>query len=484
VQKVESVTRWFGLVLFVAGCGTSYPPLPELQHAADAPYLVGPGDTLNVVVGRSPRVVRCSGPDGKITTPLVEDLQASGKTTTQLAREMEQVLSKYVQRPVVTVIVTTFAGPYSQQIRVIGEAAKPQALPYRENMTLLDVMIAVGGITDFAAGNRASILRTEGGKTFQFGVLLTDLIRAGDLRAKSRCVSDVLMSRLLLAAHAELVDQLVSYLRAGRYAGTPRWSRGSRASGWTAVHRIRTATGPTPGLRRRNRCCGYLRDRRAANMDRVVGAGPGQPQTWGRWSDGGMEAGVATPAAEAADCTAEEITITSGGRENLYTIAYADENREQARRVVESLLTIFMEGSIGNKRTDTDSARRFIEDQLRSYGEKLAAAENAVTEFKRRHQGLMPGEGRDYYGRLSDARTALRKASLELREAMDARDAIKRQLAGEANDSARNRKPAASRRPPSSTSALRPSSRSSTACGSFIPSGIPTSSPASTSSRS
>jgi len=122
-------------------------------------------------------------PDGKITTPLVEDLQASGKTTSQIARQMEQVLSRYVQNPVVTVIVTSFAGPYSQQVRVIGEAAKPQALAYRENMTLLDVMIAVGGITDFAAGNRASILRTEGGKSRQFGVRLTDLIRGGDLSA-------------------------------------------------------------------------------------------------------------------------------------------------------------------------------------------------------------------------------------------------------------------------------------------------------------
>lgn len=180
------IARWLGFMLILAGCGTSsYPPLPQLQHAVDAPYLVGPGDTLSIVVWRSPELsmVVPVRPDGKITTPLVEDLQASGKTTTQLAREIEQVLSKYIQRPVVTVIVTTFAGPYSQQIRVIGEATKPQSLPYRESMTLLDVMIAVGGITDFAAGNRASILRTEGGKTFQFGVLLNDLIRAGDLRA-------------------------------------------------------------------------------------------------------------------------------------------------------------------------------------------------------------------------------------------------------------------------------------------------------------
>jgi polysaccharide export outer membrane protein len=157
--------------------------VPEPRPSA--PYLVGPGDTLNVVVWRSPElsIVVPVRPDGKITTPLVEDLQASGKTPTQIAREIEQGLSRYVQNPVVTVIVTSFSGPYSQQVRVIGEAAKPQALPYRENMTLLDVMIAVGGITDFAAGNRASILRIEGGKSRQFGVLLTDLIRGGDLSA-------------------------------------------------------------------------------------------------------------------------------------------------------------------------------------------------------------------------------------------------------------------------------------------------------------
>ena len=179
------ILSWAAMVLFLVGCGTTHPPAVEQSPRVIAPYLVGPGDTLNVVVWRSPELsmtvpVR---PDGKITTPLVEDLQASGKTTTQIAREIEQVLTRYVQSPVVTVIVTSFAGPYSQQVRVIGEAAKPQALAYREHMTLLDVMIAVGGITDFAAGNRASILRTEGGKTLQFRVLLTDLIRGGDLSA-------------------------------------------------------------------------------------------------------------------------------------------------------------------------------------------------------------------------------------------------------------------------------------------------------------
>ena len=122
-------------------------------------------------------------PDGKITTPLVEDLPASGKTASQLARDIEKALAKYIQEPIVTVIVTEFVGPYSEQVRVIGEAAKPQALPYRENMTVMDVMIAVGGITDFADGNRASVIRNSEGSQEQFSVRLEDLLRDGDISA-------------------------------------------------------------------------------------------------------------------------------------------------------------------------------------------------------------------------------------------------------------------------------------------------------------
>jgi len=134
----------------------------------------------------------------------------------------------------------------------------------------------------------------------------------------------------------------------------------------------------------------------------------------------------------------KELTIRSAGRENLYTITYASQDRAQAKRVVQSLLAIFMEGGLGDKRKDSDSARQFIEEQLKSYSEKLVAAENAVTAFKRRHQGLTPGEGRDYYARLGDAKAALRQASLELKEAMNSRDAIKLQLAGESQNSPDN----------------------------------------------
>lgn len=133
-------------------------------------------------------------PDGKITTPLVEDLQAAGKTSTQLARDIEKALEKYIQQPMVTVIVTGFVGPYSQQIRVIGQAARPQALPYRQGMSLMDVLIAVGGITDFAAGNKANIIRTVGGARRAVPVRLHDLVRNGDISANiSMLPGDVLV---------------------------------------------------------------------------------------------------------------------------------------------------------------------------------------------------------------------------------------------------------------------------------------------------
>ena len=121
-------------------------------------------------------------PDGKITAPLVEDLPAAGRDSTTLAREIEQALGKYIRDPVVTVIVGGFVGPYSQQIRVIGEAARPQTLPYRQKMSMLDVMIAVGGITDFADGNRATLLRTSEGNK-QYSVRLKDLVKRGDVSA-------------------------------------------------------------------------------------------------------------------------------------------------------------------------------------------------------------------------------------------------------------------------------------------------------------
>ena len=144
---------------------------------------LGPEDVLEISVWKNPELSRTVPvrPDGKITTALIEDLPAHGRDPTTLAREMEKALAKYIRDPVVTVIVTGFVGPYDQQIRVIGEATKPQALPYKKDMTLLDLMIIVGGLTDFADGNHASILRTSEGK--QYGVRLRDLIKRGDISA-------------------------------------------------------------------------------------------------------------------------------------------------------------------------------------------------------------------------------------------------------------------------------------------------------------
>ena len=147
-------------------------------------YVIGAGDTLNIIVARNPELsmsvpVR---PDGKISAPLVDEMLAQGKTSVQVARELETLLAKYVRDPVVTVVVTNIVGSYSEQVRVVGEAARPQFLPYRQKMTLLDVMIAVGGLTDFAAGNKATIMRTtEGNK--QYSVRLKDLIKGGDISA-------------------------------------------------------------------------------------------------------------------------------------------------------------------------------------------------------------------------------------------------------------------------------------------------------------
>jgi polysaccharide export outer membrane protein len=169
----------------VAGCQTpQYPPAPTTSATPDFDYRIGPLDTVNVIVWRNPELsmsvpVR---PDGKITTPLIDDLPALGKTPTQLERDMEKALLKYIRDPVVTVVVTTFAGPVNEQIRVIGEAAKPQVLPYRSQMTVLDVMIAVGGLTDFADGNGARIVRVaDGGKLYS--VRLKDLVKRGDISA-------------------------------------------------------------------------------------------------------------------------------------------------------------------------------------------------------------------------------------------------------------------------------------------------------------
>ena len=160
------------------------PPAPAVAAAADYSYVIGAGDTLNIIVWRNPELslavpVR---PDGKISAPLVDELVAQGKTSVAVARDIEKRLATFVRDPVVTVVVTSFVGPFSEQIRVVGEATRPQFLPFRQKMTVLDVMIAVGGLTDFADGNGATIVRTSEGNK-QYSVRLKDLVRRGDVSA-------------------------------------------------------------------------------------------------------------------------------------------------------------------------------------------------------------------------------------------------------------------------------------------------------------
>jgi polysaccharide export outer membrane protein len=203
-MKITTFFLSLGLILLGACTGT-----PEMstnvpaggaktkQTDSTSPlYLIGPGDTLNVFVWGDQElttevVVR---PDGLITTPLVEDLPASGKTPTELARNLEQKLSKFVKNPKVTVSVRQFVGRYTEQVRVVGQASQPQSIPYREGMTLLDVIIEVGGLTEFASGNNATVVRKAGGKTKQYRVRLDDLIRDGDISANVKMMpGDVLI---------------------------------------------------------------------------------------------------------------------------------------------------------------------------------------------------------------------------------------------------------------------------------------------------
>lgn len=175
------------LIMLLSGCTKSLPP--ATIHASKTTdinnyeYLVGPGDNLNIFVWRNPEIsgVFVVRPDGKITTSLVEDIHVAGLTPSQVARLAEQVLAKYIKDPIVSVSVNGFNGPFSEQVRVIGQAAKPMAVNYSKNMTLLDLMIAVGGLTEFASGNRAKLIRVEDGKQIEYGLDIEDLINDGDI---------------------------------------------------------------------------------------------------------------------------------------------------------------------------------------------------------------------------------------------------------------------------------------------------------------
>jgi len=157
------------------------PPVPVEQ----AEYRIGPGDTLQIYVWNHPdlNITVPVRPDGVISTPLVDNVKAEGKTAGQLARDLEVALGEYVRAPKVNVIVTGFVGALTDQVRVVGQAAQPKALPYRAGMTILDVMIAVGGLGEFAAGNRASLIRVIDGQQTSTPVRLNDLINKGDISA-------------------------------------------------------------------------------------------------------------------------------------------------------------------------------------------------------------------------------------------------------------------------------------------------------------
>jgi polysaccharide export outer membrane protein len=186
VRLVIALVATFGFSATQVACSSmgSYPAAPQSAQTADELYKVGPLDSLNIVVWRNPDLsgIVAVRPDGRISSPLVQDLLAAGKTPAEIAREIETTLAKYVRDPSVTVLVTTFQGTFSEQIRIVGEAAKPQAIPYRQGMSLLDVMILAGGLTDFADGNAAVLVRhSEGDK--QYSVRLKDLLKRGDFGA-------------------------------------------------------------------------------------------------------------------------------------------------------------------------------------------------------------------------------------------------------------------------------------------------------------
>ena len=179
----------------LTGCATGRTELPPASYVAgqERPgeeYVIGPLDQLNIFVWRNPELsakvqVR---PDGRITTPLVSDMPAVGKTPAVLAEDMKKQLSEYIKDPIVSVIVENFSGTYSQQVRVVGATEKPASIPYRANMTLLDAMIAVGGLNQYAAGDKARLVRhdRDTGASREYGLRISRLLKKGDSTANVR----------------------------------------------------------------------------------------------------------------------------------------------------------------------------------------------------------------------------------------------------------------------------------------------------------
>ena len=197
-MRVDRSVLLLALAAGTAACGASNAGLRELPPASyvasrETPseeYVIGPLDQLSVFVWRNPELsakvqVR---PDGRITTPLISDMPAVGKTPAQLSVDMKQALSAYIKDPIVSVIVENFSGTYSQQVRVVGATEKPASIPYRANMTLLDAMIAVGGLNQYAAGNKAKLVRYDRatGKQKEYALQIADLLKRGNSQANVR----------------------------------------------------------------------------------------------------------------------------------------------------------------------------------------------------------------------------------------------------------------------------------------------------------
>ncbi|HEX8389348.1 MAG TPA: XrtA/PEP-CTERM system exopolysaccharide export protein [Sphingomonas sp.] len=194
----RSILMAAGSAVMLSGCGgggAGRPVLPPASYVAarDIPsdeYVIGPLDQLQVFVWRNPELsakvqVR---PDGRITTPLVSDMPAVGKTPAILADDMKKALGEYIKDPIVSVIVENFSGTFSQQVRVVGATEKPASIPYRANMTLLDAMIAVGGLNQYAAGDKARLVRAnrDTGKQVEYGLRISRLLKKGDSSANVR----------------------------------------------------------------------------------------------------------------------------------------------------------------------------------------------------------------------------------------------------------------------------------------------------------
>jgi polysaccharide export outer membrane protein len=177
-----------GLVIALGGCQqtpTVAPPAAS-AGAASYDYRIGKGDVLDIFVWRNPDLSVADvpvRPDGKVSSPLVQEIQAAGKTPQQLARDIEAGLTNYIKEPLVTVTVKEFVGDEGEYVRVAGQVTEPKTVPYRRDMTILDLVIAAGGMTEFAAGNRATLVRTTGGKQQAYRVRLADLVDDGDISA-------------------------------------------------------------------------------------------------------------------------------------------------------------------------------------------------------------------------------------------------------------------------------------------------------------